>query len=117
MAKDDFNVVAYKVLAYLYACLKAGAVPSEAEAREVAKVNEVYFYAVVSSLSSNGLVEPVKEFRDMNGDIIGLSGRLCITMAGAEYLEQNATMKRIARFLGKAFEAVIAEAVKVTLAL
>ncbi len=38
MSKDDFEAVAYKVLSYLYACLKAGAVPSEAKALEMSRV-------------------------------------------------------------------------------
>ena len=37
MSRDDFEVVAYKILVYLYACLKAGAEPSVAKAQEVAK--------------------------------------------------------------------------------
>lgn len=35
MPKDDFEAVAYKVLSYLYACLKTDAVPSKAKALEM----------------------------------------------------------------------------------
>jgi len=50
MAKDDFDVIAYKILAYAYACLKQGVAASTDKACEVAKVNEVYFFAVLESL-------------------------------------------------------------------
>ena len=102
MSKDDFEVVAYKVLSYLYACLKAGAVPSEAKALEVSRVGEVYFYAVLSSLQSKGLVEPIRELRDMNGDVVAIAGTLSITMDGAAYLKENGAMRRVGRFLGAA---------------
>ena len=37
MPKDDFEAVAYKVLSYLYACLKTDAVPSKAKALEMSR--------------------------------------------------------------------------------
>ena len=117
MSKDDFEVVAYKVLSYLYACLKAGAVPSEAKALEVSRVGEVCFYAVLSSLQSKGLVEPIRELRDMNGDVVAIAGTLSITMDGAAYLKENGAMRRVGRFLGAAFAAVVESAAEATLAL
>lgn len=102
MSKDDFEVVACKVLSYLYACLKAGAVPSEAKALEVSRVGEVYFYAVLSSLQSKGLVEPIRELRDMNGDVVAIAGTLSITMDRAAYLKDDGAMRRVGRFLGAA---------------
>lgn len=117
MAKDDFEVVAYKILAYFYACLKAGAEPSVEKAREVAKVNPTYFYAVLSSLSSKGLIEPVREFRDVRGEVVLTDGTLTITLDGAEYLKENATMRKVARFLGSAFAKAVEVAVEATLAL
>ena len=117
MSKDDFEVVAYKVLSYLYACLKAGAVPSEAKAREVSRVGEVYFYAALSSLQEKGLIGPVKEFRDAGGDVVGMAGTLSITIDGAAYLSDNGAMRRACRFLGPAFSAVLEAAVRSTMAL
>ena len=38
ISKDDFEAVAYKVLSYLYACLKTGAAPSRAKALEMSRV-------------------------------------------------------------------------------
>ncbi len=34
MSFDDFEIVAYKILAYLYACLKEGVSPSVNKAHE-----------------------------------------------------------------------------------
>ena len=50
MAKDDMRVIACKLLTYLYECIKAGGVPSEAKARELAGCNAVYWCAVLDDL-------------------------------------------------------------------
>ena len=117
MSKDDFEVVAYKVLSYLYACLKADVAPSEAKALEVSRVGRVYFYAVLSSLQSKGLIEPIGEFRDMNGDVVAMAGTLSITMDGAAYLKENGAMRRAEKFLGSAFAVVVDAAVRATIAM
>ncbi len=36
MSADDFDVIVYKALAYVYACIKAGAIPSVGKAFEKA---------------------------------------------------------------------------------
>lgn len=117
MAKDDFEVVAYKVLAYAYACLKAGVEASAAKALEVAGVNEVYFITALRSLASKGLIEDVPMFKDMNGDVIRYGESITITMDGAAYLRENGRMAKVGKFLGSAFEKALEVAVKSTMAL
>lgn len=50
MAADDFDVVVFKVLSYLYQCIKDGVEPSPDKAQEFAKINPVYWRTVVSDL-------------------------------------------------------------------
>ena len=102
MAFDDFEVVAYKVLAYLYACLKEGVSPSVDKARELTRVNEVYFDAVVSSLLADGLVTG-SVLRDMNGTVMDVDS-LTLTLEGAAYLKDNSTMSKVKHVLGAAFD-------------
>ncbi len=87
MSFDDFEVVAYKVLAYLHACLKEGVYPDVDEARELTRVNDVYFDAVVSSLLSDGLVTG-SAILDARGSVVDIC-YLTLTLEGAAYLRDN----------------------------
>jgi hypothetical protein len=115
VSKDDFEVVAYKVLSYLYACLKAGAEPSDSYARQVSGVNDVYYCAVVRSLMSKGLVEPFGEIRDIGGDVLTFAGTPSLTMDGAAYLRDDAAMRRVASHVSVHDE--VQEAVRATVAM
>jgi hypothetical protein len=113
MAKDDFEVIVYKVLAYLYACLKAGVEASPAKAREVAGCNDVYWKTVLEDMAHRGLVR-VGEYRHWGGsDVTSVS----ITMDGAGYLSENSRMAAVRGFLGTAFTAIVEGAVAATMAL
>lgn len=57
MASDDFEVVAYKILSYLYRCMKNGKKVDIAALRQLVGCNEAYFGAVARSLQSKGYVE------------------------------------------------------------
>lgn len=52
MASDDFEVVAFKILSYLYRCMKNGKKVDIASLRQLVGCNETYFGAVVRSLQS-----------------------------------------------------------------
>lgn len=57
MASDDFEVVAFKILSYLYRCMKNGKKVDIAALRQLVGCNEAYFGAVARSLQSKGYVE------------------------------------------------------------
>lgn len=113
MAKDDFDVLAYKLLAYLYACLKAGVEASVPKAREVAACNDRYWDAIVEDLSDAGLVKAMS-LDTLDGKIL-LEMR--ITMEGAAYLDGNSRMARARELLGAAFAHAVEVAVAVTSAI
>ena len=117
MAHDDFSVIAYKVLAYAYRCIRDGVTPSWGKAEEVAGCNPIYFAAVATSLMRSGYLAEAKPYRDANGDIIGWGGDLSVTLEGTAYLEENSKMAEVRGFLGKAFESVLRVAVESTFAL
>ena len=116
MSHDDFDVIAYKILAYAYKCLKGGVQPSWDKALDVARCNEVYFAAVVMSLVDSGYLADTRPARDANGDLIGWIGDMRLTMEGARYLDENSRMGEVRRFLGRAFEGVLVAAVEATIA-
>lgn len=52
MPPSDYAVVVYKLLSYLYECVKGGVAPNIDKAREMLKVGDAYFDSVVSCLIS-----------------------------------------------------------------
>ncbi|WP_455136386.1 YjcQ family protein [Thermophilibacter sp.] len=116
MAHDDFAVIAYKLLAYAYRCIRDGVSPSWEKAMDVAGCNPVYFAAVVQSLVDSGYLADARPERDASGDVIAWVGDLRITMDGVQYLEDNSKMGEVRRFLGRAFEVVLSSAVEATIA-
>lgn len=117
MSHDDFAVIAYKILAYAYKCLKEGIEPSWDKAMDVAGCNPVYFAAVVSSLVQSGYIADAAPFKDARGDVIGWRGDLTLTLEGAEFLETNSKMAKVRGFLGRAFEASLKAAIEATMAI
>lgn len=113
MAHDDYEVVVYKVLTYLYECIKSGVSPLAEKAREVAGVNDVYWDVVLKGLVEDGLASALvvhgwhgDEYRDLR-----------ITAKGAEFVKENSKMRAVAKFLGSAFNAVVEGAIAATMAM
>lgn len=85
MASDDFEVVQYKILSYLYDCIKAGAIPNIDKMKELVKVNDIYFETVFDDLLEDGLVSAT--YVGAWGSKLYLDPR--ITAAGAAFLKEN----------------------------
>lgn len=117
MSHDDFDVIAYKILAYAYRCIRDGVQPSWDKAMDVAGCNPVYFCAVISSLVSSGYIADARPIRDMSGDVIDWTGDLTVTLEGVGFLEGNSRMAKVRDFLGNAFFVALGQAVEATVAL
>lgn len=115
MAFDDYEVVVYKVLAYLYECIKAGVNPSIDKAKELAKVNDVYWNTVLDGLLRDGFAAASVVYAWEGHTAI--YSDLRITQKGAAYVKDSSKMREVARFLGKAFRSVLQVAVAATAAL
>lgn len=112
MEKDDYSVVMYKVLAYLYQCLKDGVNPNATHAQEITGINEVYWQAVIADMLDNGYIRCDVKFYPP-GEYKGLT----ITAKGVEYLDENPRMAKAKAFLGKAFEVALKAAIEATAAI
>lgn len=113
MAADDFDVVVYKVLSYLYQCIREGVAPSPEKAQEFAKINPVYWRAVVSDLVDRKLI---------GATVLRTTGEtryydLRITSAGVDFLSESPKMRKSKDFLGSALDAVLHVAIEATKAL
>lgn len=112
MASDDLDIIQFKVLSYLYRCAKDGVRPVPSKAQEFAGVNEVYFEAVMEDLLDSKYAACC-----VRGFPPGSYKGVRITSKGFEFLRDSTGMRRVAGFLGEAFESVLALAVEATKAL
>ena len=115
MTSDDYEVVAFKVLSYLYACMKAGKRVDVAAMRRLAGVNEAYFGMVVRGLQDRGLVSGF-HFDGLSGCVIDSPDLATmrdpsVTMDGAVYVRENSRMEKVRGFLGHAFDVALSAAV------
>jgi hypothetical protein len=116
MSYDDYDVIVYKVLKYIYQCLKAGVYPSLDKAQELTRCNDVYWLHVIQSMLNDGYIQGVKipEYLGNDAKPIAEPKALGLSQKGAQYLTNNSKMAEVKSFLGKAFEGVIEVAIKAT---
>ncbi len=108
MASDDFDVIQFKVLTYLYQCIKGGVNPSPEQAQAFAKVNPVYWSAVLGDLRDHGYVK-ADRLAFVDGERYS---NIRITSEGVEFLRESPRMRRAREFLGSAFDAVLHVAIE-----
>lgn len=111
MSKDDMHIVMYKILKYLYECMKVG---KDAELKdfcwdsEVCQINKQYWKDIIAELSENGFVKGIKIIPSNTGAKIKLDDKIKVTVAGVEYMQTNSTMQKAKVVVGEAFEAIVA---------
>lgn len=103
MAKDDYHVLVYRILVYLYACLKKCEKPSLEYMKndtDAFPVGFDYWQYIFRNLYSDGYIEGVVSV-PVIGDIkqVKVTDELMITPKGIEYLQENSSMKRAMNFL------------------
>lgn len=100
MAKDDYEVILYRLLVYLYGCLKREIMFETATFHaSVSKdvKNDAYFSDILRMAQDEGLIEGLTFANAWGGESILISD-ICnarITPSGIRYLKENGTMKRI----------------------
>ena len=98
MGKDDYFVLAAKILVYLYSKLKGK------EKRDISylspktkdfPIEEEYFEYVLLQLEKQGYIENLYVQKYWGGQIVKVTDELQITPAGIEYLQENSMMKKV----------------------
>ena len=118
MAKDDYNVLVFRILLYLYGCLKRQ-YSFENEGFYAAlgtKVNEAYLSDILRNMSNDGLIKGAV-FTHVWGDEYVLASsydELKITPDGIVYLQENSTMKKVKEMLLDSAE-IIVKLIKIVL--
>lgn len=108
MAQNDMYVVMYRILAYLYDCMKRGEVPErERYSAHALGVPEPYWSMVMSELVSHRFVADASVSRYSDGSFMVFLGKNpYVTMEGVEFAQENSMMGKAKRFLQDAKSAV-----------
>ena len=104
MAKNDYFVIVYKVLGYLYDCLKRGNDPDLnylEQIFEVANVGADYSDYIYGSMYKDGLIQGIALISMRNKKFQGIKflPDFSITPIGIEYLQNNSSMAKAAEYL------------------
>ena len=112
MAKDDYDVIVFKVLTYLYAVTKGKVVFTQQKYDKAIgrkNIDEEYLLRVYRMMSDEGLIENASFTKAWGNDIIPLFAEsdLTITAKGIHYLEDNDKMKKVAEYLSEKADTII----------
>lgn len=103
MARDDYHVIVYQILAYLYTQLKSGEPvdPKMLEAgSKYLNINERYWSFIMKNLLNDGLITGVVITGTFGGAlIIDRLDNAMITPRGIEYLTDNSFLNKAKEFL------------------
>lgn len=110
MARDDYFVVVYKILAYLYDCLKSGKTPDihNVLIAETYGINESYFEYIITELLEEGYIKGISTFKVMGKTnlSIKITPNIAIKPKGIEYLQENSTIAKAKNFLKEIKETI-----------
>lgn len=117
MAKDDYEVVMYKILKYLYECMKND---REAELEHFAwnskmfDIPQNYWCEIIASLVKRGYIEGF-EIIDKTKDApqIQTDRPFKITYEGVEFLEESSGMQKAKDFCSEKFNVILSAVIGV----
>lgn len=102
MAKDDYDVLVFKILTYLYACAKRKTVYSDKDlyhaiGNDRGAINESWLNDVLRMAVNEGLIDGLTFEKAWANEYILISdlSDAYITSEGIHYLKENARMKKI----------------------
>lgn len=98
MAKDDYYVIVYQILAYLYQCLKKG---KDIDPKEISadckmfRINEKYWGYIMVNMYKQGLIEGISLIEiDNYGYKVARLECCQITPVGIAYLNENSFIQK-----------------------
>lgn len=118
MAKDDINVIMYKILKYLYECKKAGIRPSEEDIvynSKLLNIPRLYWEDVILELGEKGFINGIQKITTKDGIIVTFGERFGISIDGMKYVDENAMMAKVEEELGSAFKTVLNTIIEIAL--
>jgi len=101
MAKDDYYVIVYQILSYLYVCLKNG---ERVDAEKLKPnggmfaINDKYWAYIMDNMADQGFIRGIAIKKGANDTHIGGLERCEITPAGIDNLCDNSRIKKAFEF-------------------
>lgn len=101
MAKDDFHVIAYRILVYLYGCMKEGESVDwdYFEDKHAFPINEKYMVQIFEMLLEEGYIAGIAVVKRIGAKNFKETDGLRITLKGIDYLKENSTIAKAKEFL------------------
>ena len=107
MAKNDYFVIAYRILHYLYECFQTGERPDTAMfGPDAIGIGNGYWVNVMESLSNQGYITGIAFITPLGGIRGAKLMDLKITQKGIEFLQENSSINKAKEFL-KSFKETI----------
>lgn len=117
MVQNDMDVLIYKILRYLYECMKSGQTP-ELEAfsweSKLMSIPREYWMEIIAILVDKGYIEGFRIMRNRTKDVglyIETNPPYKITYEGVGFLNSNSRMEKAKSFCGQAFIAALSSLV------
>lgn len=110
MAQNDMEIIMYKILSYLYECMKAGKHPRMEDMGstcQMFRIPQEYWNQVMEELIDCGYVKGFRHIPTKGPQSIFMMDNVGITLKGREYLRDNSGMQRAGEFLGTAFSILL----------
>ena len=103
MAQNDMFVVMYKIIAYLYDCMRRGIDPQQGEySADALGIPERYWRDVMRELSRNHFIIGVTLMPHGFDDVTVKLDRPRVTMQGVQFASENSMMGKARLFLREA---------------
>ena len=100
MAQNDMYVVMYKILCYLYDCMKRDVEPDrDAFSHAALGIPERYWTDIVRELHSKHFIRGVTVSPRGQSDFNVIMNRPRVTMEGVEFMQENTMMAKAREFL------------------
>lgn len=107
MAQNDMYVVMYKIIAYLYDCMKRGVEPDNAAwGHRALEIPESYWASIVEELVDHGFIVGVEVNHFINGKCVVSAFAPRVTMEGVAFAQENTMMYKAKAFLKDAKEVI-----------
>lgn len=115
MTANDMEMIIYKILAYLYECMKNGVSVSMDEMCsrcKLFKIPEKYWCQIMQELISAEYIKGFYELQTKDGVLIQCTDDARITIKGRDYLRENNGMREAKAIAGDAFQIVLESVIK-----
>ncbi len=103
MARDDYYVIVYQILAYLYQCLKNDEKVDEKKIAPgsslIGNIPESYWNYIMVNLYEEGLIIGISVQKVGSNYYFSNVAESCITPKGIAYLTENSTIEKAKKFL------------------